>query len=61
VQLVHELLRYNTLAVDFWLAACILPRETRQFPQGLKITAWHLTHRDATSKVLIVPALDSVI
>ena len=50
LQLLHELLRFNTQAIDFWLATCKFPCETRQFTQSLKQSAWHLTHRDASSK-----------
>lgn len=42
VQLLFKFLRFNRLAVDFWLATFVLPDETKQFPENLKATAWHL-------------------
>ncbi|KAG2486452.1 hypothetical protein HYH03_014899 [Edaphochlamys debaryana] len=42
LQLPHAHLAHNTAAVDFWLSRCVLPAETRQFPQRLATSAWHL-------------------
>jgi len=29
-------------AINFWLTSCILPVETKQYPQRLACNAWHL-------------------
>ncbi len=34
--------RHNMAAVDFWLAFCVLPAETGQYPKRLAASAWHL-------------------
>ena len=52
MQAVYPFLRYNTSVIDFWLANIVLPVETKQFPENLKATAWHL----ASGKVLISSA-----
>lgn len=33
---------HNMHVVDFWLNHCVLPTETKQFPQRLACNAWHL-------------------
>ena len=33
---------HNLAAVNFWLTFCVLPSETRQYPQRLACSAWHL-------------------
>ncbi|KAG2455049.1 hypothetical protein HYH02_000874 [Chlamydomonas schloesseri] len=38
----HRHLRRNTAVVDFWLRYCVLPAETRQYPQRLGASAWDL-------------------
>ncbi|KAG2451920.1 hypothetical protein HYH02_003695 [Chlamydomonas schloesseri] len=38
----HRHLRRNTAVVDFWLRFCVLPAETRQYPQRLAASAWDL-------------------
>ncbi|KAG2441635.1 hypothetical protein HXX76_003254 [Chlamydomonas incerta] len=38
----HRHLRRNTAVVDFWLRFCVLPAETRQYPQRLGASAWDL-------------------
>ncbi|KAG2494611.1 hypothetical protein HYH03_007376 [Edaphochlamys debaryana] len=45
MQLLHAYFAHNTAAVDFWLTYCVLPTETRQFPQRLAASAWHLAGR----------------
>jgi hypothetical protein len=35
-------MRYNRLAIDFWLSSDVLPEETKQFPENLKATSWHV-------------------
>ncbi|KAG2496538.1 hypothetical protein HYH03_005361 [Edaphochlamys debaryana] len=42
LQHLHAYFSHNTALVDFWLAYCVLPTETRQFPQCLCTSAWHL-------------------
>ena len=59
VQLLYELLCYNTLAIDFWLATSIYAVETKQYTQNLKVSSWHLTHRSPAGKVL--PRLHSAV
>ncbi|KAG2488308.1 hypothetical protein HYH03_013158 [Edaphochlamys debaryana] len=51
MQLLHAYFSHNTAAVDFWLTHCVLPTETRQFPQRLSATAWHLAGRAGGSVV----------
>ena len=41
-QALYSFLRYNTLAIDFWLGNIVLPEETKQFPENLKSTSWNL-------------------
>ncbi|KAG2492053.1 hypothetical protein HYH03_009551 [Edaphochlamys debaryana] len=45
MQLLHAYFSHNTATVDFWLTYCVLPTETRQFPQRLAASAWHLAGR----------------
>lgn len=40
--LMHSYLRHNMGLVDFWLARCVLPSESRQFPKRLIASAWNL-------------------
>ncbi|KAG2492072.1 hypothetical protein HYH03_009568 [Edaphochlamys debaryana] len=47
LQLLHAYFSHNTAAVGFWLTYCVLPSETRQFPQRLAASAWHLAGRGA--------------
>jgi hypothetical protein len=35
---------HNMEVVNFWLATCVLPLETQQYPSRLVATAWHLAH-----------------
>lgn len=35
---------HNMEVVNFWLATCVLPLETQQYPSRLTATAWHLAH-----------------
>jgi hypothetical protein len=42
VALLHKYFSHNMAAVDLWLAFCVLPRETQQFPKTLAASAWHL-------------------
>ncbi|KAG2496793.1 hypothetical protein HYH03_005201 [Edaphochlamys debaryana] len=42
LQLLNRYFSHNTAAINFWLAHCVLPSETRQFPQRLAASAWHL-------------------
>ncbi|KAG2501267.1 hypothetical protein HYH03_001073 [Edaphochlamys debaryana] len=42
MQLLHFYFSHNTATVDFWLTYSVLPTETRQFPQRLATSAWHL-------------------
>ncbi len=38
----HTHMRHNMAVADFWLKYCVLPSETKQFPQRLAASAWHL-------------------
>lgn len=38
----HRYMSHNMAAVDFYLAQCVLPQETQQFPHRLACTSWHL-------------------
>jgi hypothetical protein len=58
MQLLVEAFQYNTLAIDFWLMTSVLPRDTRQYPENLKVTSWHLAARSDTSKVRLCPEND---
>jgi hypothetical protein len=40
--LLHRYFSHNLAAVDLWLAFCVLPKETQQFPKRLSASAWHL-------------------
>jgi hypothetical protein len=51
LQLLFEAFQYNTLAIDFWLMTSVLPRDTRQYSENLKVTSWHLAARNDNSKV----------
>ncbi|GAB4822814.1 hypothetical protein N2152v2_009860 [Parachlorella kessleri] len=42
MEVVYRHLSHNMGAVDFWLNSCVLGEETKQFPQRLVATAWHL-------------------
>jgi hypothetical protein len=35
---------HNMEVVNYWLATCVLPAETKQYPSRLVATAWHLAH-----------------
>lgn len=35
---------HNMEVVNYWLATCVLPAETKQYPSRLAATAWHLAH-----------------
>ena len=43
LDLLHEAYCYNMAAINFWLDACVLPRETMQFPNRLVANAFNLT------------------
>ena len=51
MQLVHELLRFNTLAIYFWLNRGVLLHETRQYTKALRIESRQLAAPSATVKV----------
>jgi hypothetical protein len=40
--LLHTVYAHNMTAVDFWLATCVLSRESMQFPHRLVSSAFHL-------------------
>lgn len=40
VQVLQKYLSHNYRIINFWLSACVLPGETRQFPESLRCTAW---------------------
>jgi len=42
MDVVYRNLSHNMGTVDFWLNSCVLGDETKQFPQRLVTTAWHL-------------------
>jgi hypothetical protein len=42
VQILYKFMRYNRLAIDFWLSSIVLPEETKQFPENLKASSWHV-------------------
>jgi hypothetical protein len=39
---IHSVYQFNMAAINFWLATCVFPRETMQFPQRLIANACHL-------------------
>jgi hypothetical protein len=43
--LLHRCFSHNMAAIDLWLAFAVLPKETKQFPQRLAASAWHLASR----------------
>ena len=43
LDLLYEAYSYNMAAINFWLDACVLPRETMQFPNRLVANAFNLT------------------
>ena len=43
LDLLHEVYRYNMAAMNYWLDACVLPRETMQFPNRLVANPFNLT------------------
>lgn len=51
VQVLNKLLRYNTVAIDFWLSHCVLPQETRQHEEFMETSAWDLAARSVNGKV----------
>jgi hypothetical protein len=42
VDLMYSYLRHNMAVVDFWLNHRVYPTESRQFPQRLAASAWHV-------------------
>lgn len=42
MQILYKFMKYNRLAIDFWLSSDVLPEETKQFPENLKATSWHV-------------------
>ncbi len=42
--LMHTHMSHNTAVVDFWLEHCVLPSETKQYPQRLAASSWHLSY-----------------
>jgi hypothetical protein len=42
MELMHAHFSHNMAAIDFWLAFCVFPTETQQYPQRLLANAWHL-------------------
>lgn len=47
--LLHKVYQYNMAAISFWLDACVLPRETMQFPQRISANAFHLAESKTRS------------
>ena len=43
---------HNMEVVNFWLASCVLPTETKQYPSRLTATAWHLAQRPSKGRGL---------
>ena len=43
----HKYFSHNMAAVEFWLAKCVFPFETQQFPHRLTATPWHLADNAA--------------
>jgi hypothetical protein len=43
---------HNMEVVNFWLASCVLPTETKQYPSRLTATAWHLAERPSKGQGL---------
>ncbi len=48
----HAHLSHTMPVVNFWLAFCVLPSETKQFPQRLAASAWHLAHNPSGGPVV---------
>jgi hypothetical protein len=44
---------HNMEVVHFWLASCVLPTETKQYPSRLTATAWHLAERASNGRGLV--------
>ena len=44
---------HNMEVVNFWLASCVLPTETKQYPSRLTATAWHLAERASNGRGLV--------
>jgi hypothetical protein len=42
LQILHKFLMFNVVLINFWLESIILPAWTKQFPQNLRRTAWHM-------------------
>lgn len=42
MQVVQKFLGHNFRIINFWLRVCVLPEETRQFPESLRCTAWNV-------------------
>ena len=42
LELMHSLLSHNMAAINFWLSYCVLGAETKQYPQRLSASAWHV-------------------
>ena len=40
----YKYLSHNMGAVDFWLATCVFPADTQQYPGRLACNPWHLAH-----------------
>lgn len=51
VQLLHAYFSHNQAAVDFFLAHCVLPTESRQYPYRLTGTSWNLADNAARAVV----------
>uniref|UniRef100_A0A0G4I9W3 ubiquitinyl hydrolase 1 n=1 Tax=Chromera velia CCMP2878 TaxID=1169474 RepID=A0A0G4I9W3_9ALVE len=47
VRLLHRAFRLNRSFIDFFLSHCVFPKDTRQFPQSIVASAWHLVPRGA--------------
>ena len=42
LELMHSLLSHNMATINFWLSYCVLGTETKQYPQRLSASAWHV-------------------
>ena len=45
--LLFPFLKYNKATIDYWLGSEVFPIETKQFPQKLLASFWHLVPEDA--------------
>lgn len=48
IQKLHSLLQFNLLVINFWLSSCVLPLETKQFPEKLFASSWDLVASSST-------------